>query len=268
MIEDKRMIKALFFDIDGTLVSTRTHRIPDSTVSAIAEAKARGLRIYISTGRPPALMDNVGQLQERGLIDGYVTMNGSYVFTDDRVLCKRPIPEEDWRTMGAFCRDHGYSCTFIGVDCAYVYQSDEKLERIFYHELNARHMEPIDWQDIRFDVMQMSPFIDLETENSIKPQLKGCEFGRWHPGFVDINVAGCTKQEGIEVIMQELGLTKDEIMTFGDGGNDISMLKMAGTGVAMGNASGTVKAAADYVTAHIDDDGIAKALRHFGLINK
>ena len=260
------MTKALFFDIDGTLVSTKTHLIPDSTIDAIRKVRADGIKIFISTGRPPALMDNLGQLQQPGLIDGYITMNGSYCFIGDEVLYKVPIPEKEWKTMGEFCRKGGYSCTFIGVDCAYAYQADEVLEEVFYKELNARHMDPIDWQDIDFEVMQMSPFIDLATEDLIRDDLKGCEFGRWHPRFVDINVAGCTKQEGIEVVMERLGITKEEIITFGDGGNDISMLKMAGTGVAMGNASDTVKAAANYVTTHVDEDGIANALRHFGLI--
>ena len=56
------------------------------------------------------------------------------------------------------------------------------------------------------------------------------------------------------------------MMAFGDGGNDIEMLRYAGTGVAMGNADDAVKAAADYVTTSVDDDGIMNALKHFGLI--
>ena len=55
-------------------------------------------------------------------------------------------------------------------------------------------------------------------------------------------------------------------MTLGDSENDLSMLRFAGAGVAMGNAKEEVKQAADYVTASIDDDGIAKALKHFGII--
>ena len=56
------------------------------------------------------------------------------------------------------------------------------------------------------------------------------------------------------------------MMAFGDGGNDIEMLRYAGIGVAMGNADDAVKAAADYVTTSVDDDGIMNALKHFGLI--
>ena len=58
------MVKALFFDIDGTLVSFKTHRIPHSTISAIEQAKARGVRIYISTGRPLSIINNIGEIAD------------------------------------------------------------------------------------------------------------------------------------------------------------------------------------------------------------
>lgn len=67
------MIKAIFFDIDGTLVSFKTHRIPDSAIEAITKAKAKGIRIYISTGRPFPLINNLSDIQH--LIDGYITAN-------------------------------------------------------------------------------------------------------------------------------------------------------------------------------------------------
>ena len=68
-------IKALFFDIDGTLVSFQTHRIPQSTVEALEKAKQNGVNIYISTGRPIILITNLGQIEH--LIDGYITTNGA-----------------------------------------------------------------------------------------------------------------------------------------------------------------------------------------------
>ena len=73
------MIKALFFDIDGTLVSFNTHAIPPTTIEAIAAAKAKGIRIFIATGRPAVIINNLSALQDRGLIDGYITMNGGFL---------------------------------------------------------------------------------------------------------------------------------------------------------------------------------------------
>ena len=77
---------------------------------------------------------------------------------------------------------------------------------------------------------------------------------------------GGGKMVGIQRYLDSIGATRDEIIAFGDGHNDAEMLRYAGIGVAMGNAEDDTKAVADYVTADIDDDGIAKALEHFGLI--
>ena len=71
---------------------------------------------------------------------------------------------------------------------------------------------------------------------------------------------------GIQEYLDRLGISVRETMAFGDGHNDIEMLRFAGIGVAMGNASDEVKGAADYVTDSVDEDGIALALQHFGLI--
>ena len=67
-------------------------------------------------------------------------------------------------------------------------------------------------------------------------------------------------------VLDYYGVSKEDTYGFGDGTNDIEMIKFAGVGVAMGNAEEPVKAVADFVTADIDDDGIEKALQHFGLI--
>ena len=81
------MIKAIFFDIDGTLVSFNTHRIPQSAIDAISMAKAKGVRIYISTGRPLSLINNLDEIKH--LIDGYITANGALCFSGDKIVFLR-----------------------------------------------------------------------------------------------------------------------------------------------------------------------------------
>ena len=77
------MTKALFFDIDGTLCSFTTHDIPASAIRALMDVKAAGHRVFIATGRPRILINNLGALEERDLIDGYITMNGGYCFVGE-----------------------------------------------------------------------------------------------------------------------------------------------------------------------------------------
>ena len=78
------MTKALFFDIDGTLVSFETHRIPSSTIEALEAARAKGLKIFIATGRPKAIINNLSELQDRNLIDGYITRTGLTALSGNR----------------------------------------------------------------------------------------------------------------------------------------------------------------------------------------
>jgi Cof subfamily protein (haloacid dehalogenase superfamily) len=106
----------------------------------------------------------------------------------------------------------------------------------------------------------------VEQETKIMPLLKGCISSRWHPAFTDITAAGSDKKHGVEMISKHFGFSREEVMCFGDGGNDISMLQYAGIGVAMDNAEDMVKAEADYITTSVDDNGVRNALRHFNLI--
>ena len=261
------MIKALFFDIDGTLVSFKTLQIPQSTIDAIAAARKNGVKIFISTGRPPQIMNNIGALQERDLIDGYITMNGSYCYVGDQVIFKNPIAKDNVQALVEECKTHHYPCIFVGEKEISVCQPDETLKKIFYEFLRVKEFPIVSFEEgTSYDAYQLTPFFSLETENEIRKQMPDCEFGRWHPTFVDITAKGNTKQKGMEHILAHFGMDVSETMAFGDGGNDVPMLKFAEIGVAMGNANDDVKEIANYVTSSVDEDGIANALKHFGII--
>ena len=258
--------KALFFDIDGTLVSFNTHSIPASTTQAIAAARAEGHKIFIATGRPPAIINNLGDLQERGLIDGYVTMNGAYCFAGEEVLYKNPIPHADVVRMAEFCRERGYACIFVRERSMAVYQKNDEVKRVFGTMLHVPGIPDTDFEEaVSGEVYQMTPFFGSDAEEDARALLPGCEFGRWYPSFVDITAPGTTKAHGVESVMKHYGMSMADAVTFGDGGNDIPMLRAAGTGVAMGNAGEEVKASADMVTKSVDDGGIAYALLRLGL---
>lgn len=264
------MIKALFFDIDGTLVSFNTHQIPVSTVSAIVEAKARGVQIFISTGRPKIIINNVQALEERNLIDGYITMNGGYCFAGDTVISKHPISHRSIETITRYAAERGIPNLIVGEHNMVICDSGEIFEDLFYRQLKVgvQLEEKTVAEAIAEgkDIIQLTTFVNETQEAELQPLVPDCEMGRWHPAFVDITTKGCTKQQGIDEIIRHFGISLEETMTFGDGGNDISMIQHAAIGVAMGNALDSVKAVADYITDSVDEDGIANALKHFGVI--
>lgn len=89
---------------------------------------------------------------------------------------------------------------------------------------------------------------------------------RWHPAFTDITHRDADKGKALLAMCEHEGIAPCDTMAFGDGGNDIPIIRQAAIGVAMGNANDEVKAAADYVTTTVDDDGVSQALSHFHII--
>ena len=258
---------ALFFDIDGTLVSFATHQIPESTVSALEKAKARGAKVFISTGRPVCLIDNIGQIEH--LVDGFVTINGAHCFVGDRELCCKAVPPDDVRAVTDFANEHRLACIFVGEKGTAILNDQPIVHRIFVHDLNVRNLDfdrPVDDLTARERIMQLSFFLSAEQERQLMPRLGGCVSGRWHPEFTDLTTSGADKGSGMLLVAHAMGIDPSRTIAFGDGGNDLSIIEKAAVGVAMGNASDELKAAADHVTADVDHDGISRALTHLGVI--
>ena len=113
---------------------------------------------------------------------------------------------------------------------------------------------------------QLNAYMPPEMDAPFAAAVPGFKAVRWNDVFADVIPADGGKTEGMARMLARFGLTRDECIAFGDGGNDIEMLKAAGIGVAMGNAAPAVQAAADYVTAGVDEDGIWKAAQHFCLL--
>lgn len=262
------MIRSLFFDIDGTLCSFKTHEIPSSTIKALEAAKARGVQVFIATGRPISIITNLRAIEH--LIDGYITTNGAYCFVGKDVVRCTPIPDEDVRLMLCDALEYGYPCLVAGDRGMAVYnEPKEMVDRIFRRELNVRNIDmdkPAN-DILAGHVLQLTSFFPADYEPVLMKQVKHCISARWHPEFTDITSIEADKGKGLASMAAHLGLDISETMAFGDGGNDISIIRKAGIGVAMGNAGDNVKAIADYVTTHIDDDGVTNALRHFGVID-
>ena len=123
------MIKAIFFDIDGTLVSFKTHQVPQSAIDAIVQAKTQGIKIYISTGRPFPLINNIDRIKH--LVDGYITANGAYCFAGNEVISYQPIPDEDVRTVIRWADEKEFACMVVGEKDLAMYRNNACADRIF-----------------------------------------------------------------------------------------------------------------------------------------
>jgi hypothetical protein len=257
---------ALFFDIDGTLVSFNTHEIPASAVKALTEAKENGSQIYIATGRPPMIITNLGQIEH--LIDGFITINGALCYIGHEQVCCHPIPVEDVMTCVQDSQAKGYGLIVVGRDQVAVLDPTGSVDRIFRQYLNVKEFDkPSPLEDVlKQDVLQLTAFFDADYEKDMLARMPHCVSGRWHPEFTDITAREADKGKGILSIARHKGFDASRTIAFGDGGNDLSMILQAGTGVAMANATDELKQQADYITTSVDDDGILNALCHFNVI--
>ena len=257
---------ALFFDIDGTLVSFETHQIPPSTILALTQAKANGHKVFISTGRPPIIITNLGAIEH--LIDGYITTNGAFCFVGKNIVTNKAIPQEEARFVVKDSIEKQYGIIVIGEKDVAVLDPKGDVDLIFRQHLAVENLnlaKPVE-QVLEQRILQMTPFFDKDYEAELMSKLPGCTSGRWHPAFTDITAQGADKGEGLLAMAKHQGLDPQYTMAFGDGGNDTTMIRKAGIGVAMGNAIDELKKEADFVTTTVDEDGIQYALRHFGLI--
>lgn len=258
------MIKAVFLDIDGTLVSFDTHRVPESAVKAVRELRAKGIQVFIATGRHMQFINNLGDME----FDGYITLNGSYCYAGrDRVIYKRGIADEDIRDLVRFLKtEEEFPCIFVRERDAFLNKDSKEVEKLLQLiDLATPPVKGVD-EALRGEVYQLLAFFTPELEKRVMALLKDCEATRWTSAFADIVPAGGSKRIGMEKILEYFGIAREETIAFGDGGNDIPMLEYAGIGIAMGNTAEKVTRSADFVTRSVDDDGVEYALKHFGLL--
>ena len=109
-------------------------------------------------------------------------------------------------------------------------------------------------------------FMDEAGEAELLKKLPDCHSARWYPTFFDLSPKGGTKVKGIDMFVKKFGISLEETMSFGDGGNDLEMIRHTAVSIAVGNANEKLKEAADYVTAGPAEGGIEAALKHYHLL--
>ena len=263
------MIKAIFFDIDGTLVSFNTHKIPESTLYALDKLKEKGIKVFIATGRSWSQME---KLKDFPIFDGYITLNGSCCITADKqIIHKICIPTEDMEQLELFHRTHPFPIELVYENHEIMTEVND-LVALAWANVNVPVPPIVAFNECpKENVYQLGVFLSREEEAELKITerfMPNCASLRWSPDFFDILPKESCKSDGIDKIIAHYGIKLEETMAFGDGGNDIDMIRHAAIGVAMGNARDEVKEAADYVTTSVDDNGILNALKALNILSE
>ena len=259
----RNRIKAVFFDIDGTLVSFTTHTVPASARRAIERLRENGIKVFIATGRLLKHASIVSDIE----VDGYITVNGGYCITaSGEVIFEQAIPRQTVERVLDLSDKHDFVVSVMTHEDMYVARNNDRVDKIAKMISITPKIADVRKIAAEQSVVQMCPYISRELEAEVMPLLPELMSSRWIETFMDLNMRGVDKSLGVRKVMEYYGLSMAEAMALGDGGNDVPMVRDVAVGVAMGNACDELKAVADYVTASVDDDGVEAALEYFGLI--
>lgn len=262
---------ALFFDIDGTIISNKTKKIPKSTLQAFDRARADGHKIFINTGRTIcSIASNIRSIP----VDGYLCGCGTQIFYQDQVLMHSTIPEDKCRKYikeMVACNIEG---VFEGEEDLYFSREPYKfsrIERVRDHMKSLGlgeniYIEDIDHTKIIYDKMLVVVNEDSDTEcffDVISDEMFPIDRRRSTYECVQKKYSKAT---AIEYMKDYLEFGMEQVYVFGDSSNDLSMFEYADHAVAMGDHDPVLEPYTEYITDTVDEDGIYKAMKYYGLI--
>lgn len=265
------MYKAVFIDLDGTLLSP-DHSVSAANQAAIRQAREQGIEVVLVSARPLQGMLSIAGLV--GLKEApLAALNGSLIVQQEEVLFEANIDAE--MVAGIHERLVIYQPTLIYYQPAawYADRQDlhtEKEQKIMDIPLQVQPFVQTlqTWRQEKSGpnkILAVAPEpTAVEMEQKLMEQYAGAlNISRSKPIYVEMMNPQASKLAAVQFLMNRMGLLREEVMAIGDNYNDADMIAFAGAGVAMGNAPDPVKSVAAYVTESNRADGVARALKHF-----
>ena len=256
------MKKILFFDVDGTLYNS-DKKLPATAKEAIFKARENGHEIAIATGRAPFMIKDILEELE---IDTYVTFNGQYVVYQGEVVYTDQIANETLTEILEFGAQRNHPLVFLNEKEMIASESDYESVESSLSTLQYPYPQIDPQYYLHTPVYQTLVFIEEKDQPIYEKQFPQVQFIRWHPFSCDVLPDGGSKANGIRKLLEHINFPVEDVITFGDGLNDIEMLSEFGYSVAMENGHERAKEVASMITGHVDNDGLADAMKKLKLI--
>lgn len=274
--------KLIFIDIDGTLFDHAKDAIPESAKNAILSAKSKGHKIFLSTGRPYADID---QEILNFPLDGMIVSCGAVVYVDNKPIYCKTYPQKELISLIQFMLDNNIGFSLDGIHKNYLTKEafnclsslmfknneDSELSRAMMAKNNCFPFEDMKEEDLK-EVVKISIFTKNKESceklfQKIPESLVGFMYKNNHLHLYngEISIKGITKATGLKQITNYLNIPIEDTIAIGDSLNDLDILQEAGLSICMGNGADECKKTADFVTKDVSDDGLAYALKHFNL---
>ena len=246
------MIKIAFFDIDGTLLKMGCKEPSENTLLALRQLREKGVLLCMATGRSNSAIPHFKDIE----FDVFLTFNGSYVRTNEQVIVKNPLDNNDKNTIIQNLKKMNRAIAISNENILVTNGTDDDLEQYFTFG-NVELIIANNFDELsRNDIYQiMCSCVEAEYEDVLQGTTN-TQITAWWDKAVDIIPMKCGKGNAVNAVLKYYGFTKDEAIAFGDGKNDIEMLEAVGTGVAMGNAKDEVKSKANKICKSVEEDGV------------
>lgn len=258
----------LFFDIDGTLLSEVTGTIPESAIQALHAAQKAGHLLFVNTGR--TICSLPAEIR-RFPFDGFLCGCGTGLFYRGEELFAHSIPADRGRAIISKLIECSLGGLAEGPEDVYFPSRISRFDRLegsrrYFRQKGMGIELPIESGDYIYDKLFVyaDEQSDLEAflafiEEDMEPLDRG-------DNAYEVIQKGYSKATACQFILDKLGFTLDDAYVFGDSSNDLSMFEYAKHAVAMGKHADVLDPHTEFVTKKVEDDGIACALEHYGLI--
>lgn len=281
-------LKAIIMDIDGTLVDGKTQQIPPVTKKTLKELQEKGIQLVLASGRPIngmiALAKELEMDQHHGLC---VCFNGAKVVDIEKneVLFDQTMSVETGKAILRHMKNFDVRPLIVKDEYAYVqdvYDCFVEIKgskfNIVNHEAHDNNFKLCEVDDLeifadyplnKILVIGESDYLKEHYQEMYEPFTKTCNAMFTAPFYYEYTDKGIDKVKALETVLNQLNISSENCISFGDAQNDIGMIKWAKVGIAMGNATEETKLAADEVTDKNVEEGIAHSLeKHFSNLLK
>lgn len=261
--------KLLILDVDGTLLN-EAKEMTNRTRMTLLKVQQMGVRIALASGRPTYGLLALAKQLELGNYGGFIiSYNGCQIIraSNGEILFERRINPELLPFLEKKAHKHGFALMTYHDDCIVTDTPDNVHigDEARLNHLKLIHEESfstaIDFAPCKCTLVSD----DVEALDGLaahwSKRLSGSlDVLRSEPFFLEVVPCGVDKANTIGALLDMMGMNSEEVIAIGDGVCDVTMLQMAGLGIAMGQAQDSVKACADWVTASCEEDGVAQAV--------
>lgn len=261
--------KAVAVDMDGTFLDDRKQFNHQQFDQILTELAQRGVHFIVASGRPFArLKQDFSGFSDR--MD-FVTLNGARLVIEGKDAGGFPLNRQDVLDLiHSVHEKYGKMATMVfEKDVAYLHTEVPKDERDFLAYFAGKSAEIDDWNDLpNEDIYQITFSLDSKNAPEVekmfnenhKNQISAFALATF---AIDVNVKGVSKGSGLKRLLKQMNMTGDDLIAFGDGGNDIPMLDFAKYSYAMANGMDEVKKHAKFVAPANTENGVFRVLQKY-----